>query len=351
MGGVRISDRAIGPGHPCFVVAEIGTNHDRNIQTARTLIDAAATAGVDAVKFQFYHGEDVVTPRATAGEYGLHRMYPGLHRMVDIYNGRLRTPRAWFPELSDRVRRLGMIPFAAPHCIDCAQFAVSLGMPAFKVASVEITNLQFLEALAAFRKPIILSTGFATSREIAEAVRAVRRAGHSKLILLHCVSDYPTRPQDVNLQFIQTLRRRFGAPVGFSDHTTGLAVSFAAVALGASVIERHVTLDRNRSGPDHPFALEPQMLVELVRGIRDIHRAMGKAAKKLTASERDKRKLFFRSIVASRHIPRGQKIRAADLDLKRPGTGLPPKMLRTVIGRRVRRDIRQYDLIETGTLV
>ncbi len=350
MRNVMISKRVIGQGNPCFVIAEIGTNHNRDIQTARKLIDAAAAAGVDAIKFQFYHGEDVVTPLATCKEYGLHKIYPGLRRMVDVYNERLRTPREWFPELSDHVKKGGMIPISTPHCVDCARFMVSLGMPAFKVASVEITHLPFLKALATFRMPIILSTGLSILREIGEAVRVIRRAGNSRLILLHCVSDYPTRLEDVNLKFINTLRRHYNTPVGFSDHTMGISASLAAVALGANVIERHITLDRTQSGPDHPFALEPQMLIDLVRGIRDIHKAMGKGIKLLTPSEREKRKRYLRSVVASRPISKGQTIGLTDLDLKRPGTGLPPKMLNAIVGRRARRDIKQYDLIRSDVL-
>jgi sialic acid synthase SpsE len=347
---MRIGGRRIGNGAPCFVIAEIGTNHNRDLAAAKALVDAAGEAGVDAVKFQFYHGEDVVTPLATCREYGLGGLYPPDKRMVDVYNERFRTPREWFPELSEYVEKKGMIALSTPHCLDCAEFMMALRMPAFKVASVEVTNLPFLKALARFRKPIILSTGFATPQEIREAVQTVRHAGNRQLALLHCVSDYPTRPEDVNLRFMETLRRRYDVPVGFSDHTLGTAVSLGAVALGANIIERHITLDCRQPGPDHSFALEPETLLSLVRDIRDVEKAKGRDSKVLTRTEQQKRKLYLRSITAAHAVRKGQIITLKDLDLKRPGTGLPASRLKDVVDKRARINIEQYAVIQPGHL-
>ena len=347
---MRIGGRRIGNGAPCFVIAEIGTNHNRDIATAKALVDAAGEAGVDAVKFQFYHGEDVVTPLATCKDYGLDGLYPPDKRMVDVYNERFRTPREWFPELSKYVEKKGMISLSTPHCLDCAEFMMSLRMPAFKVASVEVTNLPFLKALAKFRKPIILSTGFATSQEIKEAVQAVRDAGNRQLALLHCVSDYPTRPEDVNLRFMETLRRSYRVPVGFSDHTLGTAVSLGAVALGANIIERHITLDCRQHGPDHSFALEPPDLIALVKGVRAVERAIGKPSKILTASEQQNRVKYFRSVVAAVDIAPGQRLVREYLDIKRPGTGWPPSKLEKIVGRIARTAIPQFTVLSSKHL-
>ncbi|MCL5884139.1 MAG: N-acetylneuraminate synthase family protein, partial [Deltaproteobacteria bacterium] len=266
MKAVKIEDRWVGEGHPCFVIAEAGVNHDGDIGQAMRLVDAAASAGADAVKFQAFKAEKLATPdapkaayqaRATDASESQYRMLKRLELSEDDHR-----------KLSDYCRRRGILFLSTPYDEESADFLSGIGIPAFKVSSGDLTNHPFLEHLAGKGKPVLLSTGMSSLPEVGEAIGVLRKAGAKEIVLLHAVSCYPADPADVNLKAIRTLSGEFDLPVGYSDHTLGVEVACAAVALGACMIEKHVTLDRNLPGPDHRASLEPGELETLVRGIR-----------------------------------------------------------------------------------
>ena len=334
---VRISGREVGPGQPCLIIAEGGVNHNGDAALARRLVDAAATSGADAVKFQTFNAERLATASAPKARYQLHTTGSS-ESQLDMLR-RLELARDAYPGLMDRCRRQGLLFLSTPFDEESADFLHELGMACFKIPSGELTNLGLLAHVAGFGKPMIISTGMATLDEVSLAVDTARGAGSSEVILLHCVSSYPAPPREVNLRAMQTLASTFGVPVGFSDHTQGIEAALAAAALGACVIEKHLTLDRSLPGPDHRASLLPEELAAMVQGIRTVEAVLGDGAKKPAASEHDTARVVRKSLVAARDIPKGSTLTDDLVVVKRPGTGLPPGMLRQVIGRTATQDI------------
>jgi len=326
----KIGNPLIGHGRRTFVIAEAGINHNGNVNLAKKLIDVAKKAGADAVKFQTFKAEDVVSRTAQKAEY--QKKSTGAEELQYEMIKKLELQERDFEDLFDYAHRKGIMFLSSPFDKRSVDLLDKLGVPAFKIASGEITNLPLLEHVARKKKPIILSTGMSTLAEIEEAVEAMRKVGVEEVILLHCVSSYPTKVEDMNLRAIETLRRAFGLPVGLSDHTLGITIPIAAVALGACVIEKHFTLDRSLPGPDHRASLEPNELKRMVEAIRAVEKAMGDGNKIPTEEERQMQKVARRSIVARVTIPKGAIITEAMLDLKRPGTGIEPKYMNKVVG-------------------
>lgn len=341
---VSIGDRLVGEGEPCFIIAEAGVNHNGDVGLAKKLIDAAREAGADAVKFQSFITEEVVTPGAQKAEY--QKETTGADESQFDMLKRLELTENNFTELSNYARNKGLIFLATPFDERSVDLLDELDVPAFKIASGEITNVPLLRHIARKNKPIILSTGMSTLEEIRESLEIIRQEKLTEIILLHCVSCYPAQIADMNLRAMQTLKLTFGLPVGLSDHTqSAVAVPVAALVSGACVIEKHFTLDKNLPGPDHRASLEPDELRQMVNAIRDIEKALGNGVKKPTPEEKENRKVARRSIVAKVDIPRGTVIKEDMLDVKRPGTGIEPKYLTTVIGRRVRRNIGRGEMV------
>lgn len=334
---ITLGSKSVGGDQPCLIVAEIGSNHNRDLSTAKRLIDACQQAGVDAVKFQFYTPESIIPRHLPATAYGWDS-YPEKYA-VDVFKHHVATPADWFPELSDHATASGLMAFAAVHDRQWAELAVSLGFPVLKMASMEITNLDLVETLAGMDKPLIISTGMAHLNDITRALSTARQAGNNDLILLHCVANYPTQVHELNLRQIRTLRECFGVTVGLSDHSLGTLAAVIAVTQGAALIEKHVTLDSRQSGPDHSFALEPDELAVLVRNVRETEVGLGTATLTAIRSDEEKRSSYLRSVVAKRDLKAGQELRLDDLSTKRPGTGIPPRHLGEMAGRRLRRDI------------
>lgn len=318
-----------------YVIAEVGVNHNGDPDLARRLVDASAAAGADAVKFQTFHADTLVLKDAPKAYYQklATGAAEGQHEMLR----RLELPEEVHRKLADQCRARGVEFLSTPFDEAAADLLERIGVARYKIGSGEITNLLLLRHVGAKGKPVILSTGMSTLDEVDAAVTALRGAGATEVRLLHCVSDYPTRPEDVNLRVMETLRVRFGVPVGLSDHTEGISVALAAVALGAVVIEKHVTLDRNLPGPDHRASLEPSELRAMIRGIRDVEAALGTAEKKLTGGEAATRQVARRSLVASSDLPAGTVLERRHLAAKRPGTGISPMELDRVVGRRLQR--------------
>lgn len=340
---VRIGSREVGPGRPCYVIAEAGANHDRDLDVARRLIDVAAEAGADAVKFQTYSGRTLYSTKTPRFEYLGELGAKPPHELLD----EIALPRDWQPVLATHCRDAGIEFLSSPFDRRAVDELDALDVAAFKIASFELVDLPLIGYAAAKRRPMILSTGMATLGEVEEAVETARAAGAGGICLLQCASLYPAPPEVMNLRAIATMRAAFGVPVGLSDHTLGTHVAPAAVAIGADLVEKHFTLDRTRVGPDHPFAVEPAELKELVARIRDVEAALGDGHKR-GPSEAEMAEMYGkarRSVVAACAIPAGTPITREMLTVKRPGFGIKPKFIDALVGRRARVDIDEDEVV------
>jgi N-acetylneuraminate synthase len=345
---VRLGGRSVGPGSPCLIIAEAGVNHNGSLPMALALVDAAVSAGADVVKFQTFKAEEVVSPVAPKAGYQMQTTGAAESQLEMVK--KLELPGEAFREIERHCRARGIIFLSTPGDQKSADLLEELGVPAFKIGSGEVTNLPFLAYLAAKGRPLILSTGMSNLDEVATAVAAIRAAGNAELVLLHCVSNYPAAPASVNLRVLRTLEDRFGVPVGYSDHTEGIAVPLAAVALGACVIEKHFTLDRSLPGPDHRASLDPQELAVLVKGIRIVEAALGTGEKRAVPEEQNTAAVARRSLVAAHDICAGTTLTADLIAIRRPGTGMPPALLPQVLGRRASRDIAAGTLLQPEML-
>jgi len=340
---VTVRRRLIGEGHPTYIIAEVGSNHDGDLATANALIDVAAEAGVDAVKFQTYTGSRLYSRSTPRFEYLGELADEPIQELLD----RLALPREWQPLLAERCRERGVDFLSTPFDREAVEELDALDVPAFKVASFEITDLPFLRLMGSKGRPVILSTGMADLGEIDEALAALHEAGTDEVVLLQCASLYPAPAETINLRAMDTMRERFGVPVGLSDHTLGVHIAVGAAARGAAVIEKHLTLDRARSGPDHPFAIEPPELRDLVAQVREIEAALGDGAKS-GPTEEEAVEMYVnarRSVVAAVPIPKGTPITEAMLTSKRPGFGIKPKHLPDLAGRVARVDIAEDEVL------
>ena len=342
---LTIGKRKIGEGFPCFVIAEAGSNHDRKLDQAFKLIDAAAAAGADAVKFQTYSAETIYSKKTPKPEYLKKKNLSGKNESLWEIIKRIEMPREWHPKLKEYCAQRGIIFMSTPFDLKAVDELEKVNMPVYKIASFEITHFPLLEKCAKTGKPIILSTGMADLSDIETALDVIYKAGNKQVALLHCAINYPPKYQDIHLRAMDTMRQAFALPVGFSDHTLGIIVDIAAVARGACIIEKHFTLDRKLSGPDHPFALEPNELKAMVEAIRQTEQSLGSPIKKRTAAEEELYKLARRSLVAAGDIPKGVKITRKMLEVKRPGYGIPTKMMDIVIGRRAKIHIEEDDIL------
>lgn len=346
---ISIGKKKIGRGNPIFIIAEAGVNHNGKTAFAKRLIDVAAKAGADAIKFQTFNPDTLVTKSAKKAKYQISSRYPSSGRRGGETQyamlKRLMLPRGIHAKLKRYTEKKGLIFLSTPFSESDALFLRKLGVPALKIASSDANNLPLLSTLAKWKLPIILSTGMTDMREVREAAQTVKMAGNAKLILLHCTTNYPTPFSEANLLAIETLRREFNLPVGFSDHTRGSEAAIAAVALGASVIEKHFTLDRNLPGPDHKASLLPDELCDFVTKIRHIETALGTGEKIPSASERKNAEVSRKSIVAARDIRRGERLTSDNLAIKRPGTGLLPRELNKIVDSRATHDIVADTLI------
>jgi N,N'-diacetyllegionaminate synthase len=340
---IEIGDKLIGDEEPIFIVAEIGVNHNGDVKLAKKLIDAAKNAGADAVKFQAFKTEKVVTKYAEKAKYqkettGLAESQYDMMRRLELKEEELR-------ELYDHANKSNIIFLSSAFDNESADLLGNLGVPAFKVASGDITNFPLLRHIAEKKKPIILSTGMSTLSEIEDALDFIREKGVEDIVLLHCTTSYPAKIEDANLRAIKTLSHKLKLPIGFSDHTLGITAPIAAAVLGAVLIEKHFTLDRTLPGPDHRASLEPNELKDMIIAIREVERALGNGIKKPTEDEKRIQKVVRRSVVAKVEIPKGIVITEDMLDLKRPAVGIEPKYLNRIIGKKAKKNIKPDELI------
>ena len=342
---VQIGERLVGPGQLAYIIAEAGANHDCDLAIAHRLINVAADCGADAVKFQTYSAETLYsrfTPRIS--EMDEFDRSPVGETPFELIK-RIELPREWQGELRDHAVERGIDFLSTPFDLEAVDELNDLGVKAFKIASYEITYYALLKAAARHERPLIISTGNSNLADVEMAIGAVQEEGNDQIILLHCVSQYPARFEDLNLRAMQTLAQAFDVPVGFSDHTLGNTASVLAVGLGACCFEKHFTLDRKRKGPDHPSAMEPDELADYVQAIRNAEKALGSSVKRVQPSEQENHRLARRSIHAVVDIPKGTVITADTLIVKRPALGIHPMNKDIVVGRVARRDIRADEWI------
>ena len=331
----EIAGRRVGSGEPAYVIAEAGANHNRDLGVARQLIDVAADAGADAVKFQTYSGKALYSSRTPRFDYLADERSP--QELLDA----VALPREWQPELAEHAAARGIHFFSSPFDMAAVDSLRELGVPAMKIASFEIVDPALIRHAAAVGVPVIVSTGMAVLGEIEDALGAVAEAGNEQVALLRCASVYPAPPAIMNLRAIGTLREAFGVPVGLSDHTRGTAIAAGAAALGAELVEKHFTLSREMEGPDHPFALEPDELAAMVAAIREVEAGLGNGRLEGPSDEEagEMYTLARRSVIAATDIGAGTEITADMLTVKRPGTGIAPKHIELVVGRVAKEDI------------
>jgi sialic acid synthase SpsE len=333
-----IAGRAVGIGQPCYVIAEAGVNHNCDVQLGYKLIETAGAAGADAIKFQSYTASKIAT--RVAPRYWVEPADPK-GTQWDTFDKLDKLSDRDFKSLLGHARQVGLTAFSTPFDDEAVDFLASLDVPAFKIASADLTCHGLIERAARVGKPMLLSTGTSTLAEVAEALEVCRRAGNDEVALMHCTLKYPCPPEAINLRMMEHLIRTFpGVPVGLSDHSLGISVPQAAVALGACVIEKHYTVDKKLPGsPDHHLSVDPPEMRAMVDGIRTVEKALGKAEKGLEPMEQEAFLYARRSVTSKVKIPRGSAITREMLTYKRPGTGISPRHLDMVVGRVARQDI------------
>ncbi len=336
-----------------FIIAEAGVNHNGDIDTALRLVDMAKKAGTDAIKFQTFKSERLVAFSTPKAKY--QKANTGSYESQLEMLKRLELTNDNFKRLFSYCRKKGIIFMSTAFDEKGADMLGRLGMNIFKVPSGEITNKPLIQHIATKNKPVILSTGMSYLNEVEKAVRWIydiwNKSGfNQQLTLLHCVSNYPAHAKDVNLYAMNTLKTAFGLSVGYSDHTLGIEIPIAAVAMGAKVIEKHFTLDRNMKGPDHKASLEPDELKAMVKAIRNVEKAMGDGIKRPAESEEETRAIARRSLVAKRDIKKGNVIRSDDIIIKRPGNGILPEFKDIIKGMKAGKNIKADSVIKWGDL-
>lgn len=326
-----------------FIIAEAGVNHNGSFELACKLIDSAKDAGVDCIKFQTFKSERLVSRNAQKADY--QKSTTGEGSQVDMLKN-LELSYDKFIALKSYCDKIGICFLSTPFDLDSIAFLSTMDLPFWKIPSGEVTNYPYLSAVAKTRKPVVMSTGMCNLDEIRAAINVLTDNGVKDIKLLHCNTEYPTPYEDVNLKAMQTIKKEFEYEVGYSDHTKGIEVPIAAVAMGATVIEKHFTLDRNMEGPDHKASLEPNELAQMVRSIRIVEKAIGNGDKVPSPSEKKNLYVARKSIVANKNINAGDILSEENITVKRPGYGISPMKWNNVIGTRATRDFKEDELIE-----
>ena len=327
-----------------FIIAEAGVNHNGNIETARKLVDVAVKAGADAVKFQTFKAEKLVCRDARKADYQLETT-DRAESQFDMLKKLELTPKM-HEQLMEYCQQKGIMFLSTPFDIDSMHYLISLGVDIIKLPSGEITNYPLLREAGRTGKRIIISSGMSTMNEVREAVQILKSSGSSDVTVLHCNTEYPTPYADVNLRAMLTLKEKLNVPAGYSDHTQGIEIPIAAATMGADVIEKHFTLDKNMEGPDHKASLEPDELEAMIRAIRNIENALGDGQKEPSESEKRNISIVRKSVIAKCDIEAGELFTEDNLTTKRPGTGISPMHWDQVIGQRAKRKFQADELIE-----
>jgi len=344
---IKIGKFTIGERCPVFIIAEAGVNHNGNLDLAIKLVDAAKAAGADAVKFQNFKVEEVVTDKAGMAEY--QKRNTGKSESQLEMGRKLELKDKDFAVIAAYCKKQGIMFLSTPHggfqSVDLLQ---KLKVPAFKLGSADLNNLPIMDHAARFKKPMIIATGMATMQDIAEAVNCIRKTGNQKIIVFQCTTDYPSKLEDVNLRAMLTIRDKFNVTIGYSDHTVGTEASIIAVALGARVLEKHLTLDNAMNGPDHKASANPKDFKAYIKAIRNAEIILGSPQKIVAQSARQYIPLVLKSVVARGAISRGEKLTKENLAIKRPTGGLPPKFYWDMLGKKAKRNLEPDEFIREG---
>jgi len=340
---IRIGSKIIGTKHPVFIVAELSGNHLQDYDLAVKTITAAKEAGADAVKLQTYT-PDTITLNCDTNDFKLQDTIWEGKTLYELYE-EAYTPWEWQPKLKQHAEVQGLICFSSPFDASAVDFLEKMNVPAYKVASFEITDIPLIEYIASKKKPVVISTGIATAQDIENAVEACRKMGNDEIVLLKCTSAYPTPLSDVNLKTMTDIGERFQTQVGLSDHTLGFSVALAAVALGARFVEKHIILSREMGGPDAEFSMEPGEFSSMVKAIREVEEALGEVTYELTDKMKRSRE-FARSLYVSEDISKGDRLSEKNVRSVRPGFGLHPKHLKDIIGKTAKRSIKKGTALE-----
>jgi N-acetylneuraminate synthase/N,N'-diacetyllegionaminate synthase len=341
---IKIGNKLIGENEPVFVIAEAGVNHNGSLKIAKKLIKIASKANADAVKFQTFSADNLVTKNAPKADY--QKITTNINETQYEMLKKLELTKKDHKKLIEYANKLNIIFLSTPYDIESVNLLQELKVLALKVSSGNLTNIPLIKHMAKTKLPMIVSTGMATLNEIKEAIQVIKKMNNTNIILLHCTSNYPTKITDVNLRTMQTLKHTFNLPIGYSDHTKGILVPILATALGATVIEKHFTLDKNLPGPDHKASLEPHELKKMIDNIRNTEKILGKEIKKPTKSEMEISNILRTSIVAKIDIPKETIITEKMLTVKRPGIGLPPKYIDKIINKKTKKNIKKDELIK-----
>lgn len=360
MKNIKIGSKKIGEGYPTYIIAEIGSNFDHSLERAKKLAKLAKDLGADAFKIQNFKAPKIVS------DTGFKNMKVAFQSkwdkpVTEVYRA-AEFPREWLQEISDYCKKIGIDFFSSPYDTEAVDLLENIGVKAHKIGSGEIDNLEFLQYVAKTGKPMIIGCGAATMKEVGEAVKTIRKAGNNKMVLLQCITNYPSPIADSNIKAMITIKNKFKVEIGYSDHTigkegggddplNGITVPLAAVALGAKVIEKHFTDDRTRKGPDHPFAMDPNSFGKMVAGIRALEKALGVGEKKIMPSEKETVIIQRRGIYAAKNIDKGEKMTRDMLQLLRPAIGLRPSEIKRIIGKRTKKKILAGDSIKITDVV
>ena len=344
----KIGDREVGLNKPIFIIAEAGVNHNGSLKLAKKLTDVAADAKVDAVKFQTFKAEKLVTKDAKQADY--QSKNTGKKESQFDMLKRLELKDEFHKILKNYAEKKGLVFMSTPFDEESIDFLDKLGVIIFKAGSGELTNIPYLKKMASKGKPMILSTGMGNMKEVKEAVDTIKKTGNQKFVILHCTTNYPTPYEDVNMRAMETMRTELNCLVGYSDHTEGILVPIVAASMGAVVIEKHFTLNRNMEGPDHKASLEPNELKEVVKQIRFVETIRGKEEKKPSKSEKKISDVVRKSIVAKVNIPKGTIIKKEHLIIKRPGGGINPNKIKIVIGKKTIKNIKKDTVLKMSDL-
>jgi N,N'-diacetyllegionaminate synthase len=339
---IQIKNKILGAGQSCFIIAEAGVNHNGELVLAKKLVDAAVAARADAVKFQTFIAEGVVIDSTDIADYARNNIGKNMKQIDMLKKYALNYDD--FIVLKKYCDKKDIIFLSSPHSFDAIDFLQDL-VPAYKFGSGDLTNIPALQYAAKKKKPIILGTGMATLEEVERSIHAISSVGNTQIIALHCTTNYPCLYEDVNLRAMITMQQELDCLVGYSDHTLGYLVPPLAVALGATLIEKHFTLDKKLPGPDHKASLEPHELTEMIRRIRDVEKILGTSEKRPTDSEKAIKEIVRKSIIAAKNIRKGEVIQKEMLMIKRPGIGISPADIEKIIGKKTKKDITVNEIL------
>jgi N-acetylneuraminate synthase len=346
---LNLSGRLIGPHELPYIIAEIGSNHNGDLELCRKLVETAKECGADAVKFQSWSKKSLICRAEYARNVTYEdkvRHFGSLAEMVEKYQFSVEQ----HGEIAEFCKKIGITFLSTPFSPEEVDLLDSLAVACFKIASMDINHLKLLEFVGGKKKPVILSTGMASLGEIERAIKVLQGNGSGPIALLHCISIYPPQYQNIHLRNIPMLSQAFNLPVGFSDHTIGTAIPLAAIALGACIIEKHFTLNKEMEGWDHWISADPHELQTIAFEAKNVFQALGSTVRVVTDAEMEKRKKFRRRLIVKRHMAKDEILTEGDIDFKRPGTGIAPDEMRYVIGRRVRRPLEEDEELEWSDL-